>query len=101
MGHKSVCLNCRKAYNNYIDLEEHKKEICPECGGRMYFLSHLFKPPRRIDLKKWKVVKFLVEQGFDYSHLYELVGPGTYKQIGKYPETMKEAQELVKKYKMK
>lgn len=98
MGYKSVCVECRKAYNNYVDLNTHKKVICPDCGESMYFLSHLFKPPRRNDTKRWKVVKFLVENGFDYYHLYEMIEPGVYSQLGKYPETMIEAEELVKNF---
>lgn len=96
MGYKSVCLECKKAYNNSIDLDNHKKEVCPDCGASMYFLSHMFKPPKKTDAKKWNVVKYLVESGFNYSHTYDLIAPGVYKQLGKYPETMKEAAEFVK-----
>ncbi|XOV68684.1 MAG: hypothetical protein ACFHU9_05865 [Fluviicola sp.] len=98
MGYKSVCLECKKAYNNYIDLDSHKKEICPDCGETMSFLSHMFKPPKKTDSKKWEVVKYLVENGFNYYHTYDMIEPGVYKQLGKYPETMKEAQEFVKTF---
>lgn len=98
MGHKSVCLSCRKAYNNYIDLAHHKKEICPESGGNIHFLHHLFKPPKKTDGKKWDVVKFLVEHGFNYYHTYNTIIPGVYRQLGKYPETMEEAKEFVKTF---
>lgn len=98
MGYKSVCLECRKAYNNFVDLDNHKKEVCPDCGESMFFLSHLFKPPKRTDHKKWKVVKFLVESGFNYYHTYTRIKPGVYSQMGKYPETMKEAEEFVKTF---
>ena len=98
MGYKSVCLECKKAYNNYLDLDKNKKEICPECGKSMYFLSHMFKPPRKTDVKKWNVVKYIVESGFNYYHTYEMISPGVFQQQGKYPETMKEAEEFVKSF---
>lgn len=98
MGHKSVCLTCRKAYNNYIDLANYTKEICPECGETMYYLHHLFKPPKKTDIKKWEVVKFLVEQGFNYYHTYYMIAPGIYRQLGKYPETMEEAKEFAQTF---
>ena len=98
MGYKSVCLQCNKAYNNYVDLDQHKKEICPDCGESMHFLSHMFRPPKKSDVKKWKVVKFLVEKGFKYYHNYDMIEPGLYLQMGKYPETMKEAEEFVQNY---
>ncbi len=98
MGYKSVCLACKKAYNNYIDLDHHKKEICPDCGETMCFLSHLFKPPKKTDSQKWKVVKYLVENGFNYDHTFEMITPGVYKQLGKFPETIKEAEEFIKTF---
>lgn len=98
MGYKSVCLDCRKAYNNYLDLDQQKKEVCPDCGVIMHFLSHMFKPPKKSDAKKWKVVKYLVENGFNYYHTYDMVELGVYRELGKYPETMKEAEEFVKAF---
>lgn len=98
MGHKSVCLDCKKAYNNFIDLDHHKKEICPDCGGFMCFINQMFKPPKRTDDKKWQVVRFLIENGFTYTHNFEMIQSGVYLQLGKYPETMKEAKEFVKSF---
>ena len=98
MGHKSVCVDCRKAFSNFLEVNDHKKEVCPESGATMYFVNQMFKPPKRTDEKKWEVVKYILGSGFDYSHLYEMIDNGVYKQLGQYPETMKEAKELVQRF---
>ena len=98
MGYKSVCLEYNKAYNKPIELDRHKKEVCPGCGESMHVLSHMFRPPKKSDSKKWKVVRYLVESGFKYYHNFDMIKPGVYLQTGKYPETMKEAEEFVKTY---
>lgn len=79
-------------------MDDPKKEICPDCGTKMYFVSHHFKPPRKTDDKKWKVVRFLIEKGYNYDHIYERIDDGVYQQLGKYPETMKDAEEFVKNF---
>ena len=60
----------------------------------MTLMPHRFRPPKKLDLKKWEVVEFLVLKGFKYGHVYRSVG-----KYAKYPETMKDALEFVEKYK--
>ncbi len=64
MCYKKVCLDCRKAFNRPADLEKAHISTCPQCGKNMTELYHLFQPPKQIDIKKWNVVKFLVENRF-------------------------------------
>src|SRR5690606_31330077 len=71
MGHKKVCLNCRKAFNQNSDFEIQSGFSCPECGQKMVEVNHKFRPPKKADLKSWNVVKFLIENGFLYQHVYK------------------------------
>jgi hypothetical protein len=52
---KMVCFKCRRSF----------KEIsrCPECGDWLESLGRDFKPPRRADVKAWRVVVELYSQG--------------------------------------
>jgi predicted RNA-binding Zn-ribbon protein involved in translation (DUF1610 family) len=94
MGYKSVCLHCKKAFSQGTDFTKFKEnKICPDCGKPMTFLSEKFQPPPKTDDKKWEVVRFFVNSGFDYS-----------TKIGgdisiSYNETLTKAKELVFKYK--
>jgi predicted RNA-binding Zn-ribbon protein involved in translation (DUF1610 family) len=95
MGHKSVCLDCRKVFSQGTDFTKFKRDkVCPNCGKPMVFLSEKFKPPKKTDDKKWEVVSFFVENGFDYS---TKIGGDDY--FISYSETLEEAKEVVRKYK--
>ena len=103
MGHKSVCLNCRKAFNQGTDYENRVESNCPECGQLRISMPHRFRPPKKSDLKKWEVIKFLVEQGFKYQHVFKDItlknGSEDYSNYASYPENMDEAKLFVEKYK--
>lgn len=99
MGYKKVCLECRKAFSLGTELTNKSNLTCPECGNQATLFNHLFRPPKRDDIKKWKVVEFLKNQGFIYQHIYiEYSTSGCSGQL-QYPETMAEAKEFVKTYK--
>ena len=70
----------------------------------MTLLPHRFKPPKKTEDKKWETVKFLIEHGFYYQHIYKKVettenGNIVYENYAKYPENLKDAIEFVEKYK--
>ena len=92
MGYKSVCLNCRKAFSTGRDYPISEK--CLECGNEYIFYNHKFKPPKKDDIKAWKVVGFLHEHGFNYQHVWE-----SKESYAEYPKTLEEAKEFVIKYK--
>lgn len=93
MGYKSVCLDCKIAFSQGTDYTKFKNDkVCPNCGKAMAFLSEKFKPPRKTDDKKWEVVKFFVENGFDYS---SKIGGDVFIS---YNETLEEAKEIIRKY---
>jgi len=100
MGHKIVCLTCRKAFNNNLGWE-HDFGKCQECGDKYFYFNHKFKPPKRTNIKAWAVVKYLCEYGFNYQHINESYIKS--RQYGhfvyaKYPSNMKEAIIFVDKH---
>jgi DNA-directed RNA polymerase subunit RPC12/RpoP len=69
MGYKVICLNCRKAFNISSDYNAHVPKKCPECSSQLVMFNHKFQPPKQSDIKAWKVVAFLYENGFNYQHV--------------------------------
>lgn len=64
----------------------------------MEFISHLFKPPRTNDEKAWRVVEFLVANGFRYQRVYRSFPRGARERSIPYPDDMNEAKQFVVKY---
>jgi hypothetical protein len=103
MGHKKVCLECRLTLNRPFDIGSEQTYPCPECGKPMTLLPHLFKPPKKTEDKKWETVKFLIENGFYFQHIYEIVetknGVTNYQNYAKYSDNLRDAKEFVEQYK--
>jgi transposase-like protein len=103
MGHKKVCLECRMTLNRPFDSGSEQTYPCPECGNPMTLLPHRFRPPKKTEDKKWETVKFLIENGFYYQHINEIVetknGVTKYQNYAKYPDNLRDAKEFVEKYK--
>jgi DNA-directed RNA polymerase subunit RPC12/RpoP len=103
MGHKKVCLNCRKAFNQNSDLEIQSGLTCPECGQKMTKVNHKFRPPKKSDIKKWDVVEYLIENGFLFQHIYkdidEKKGLISKEKSVDYPTNMSEAKIFVEEFK--
>lgn len=97
MGYKNVCLSCRISFSEGGDYNLFNKEReCPECKRRMIFVNQKFKPPKKTDTKAWKVVELLLENSFVFQSVYEKEDK-VWIPV-KYPKTLEEAQEFVKKY---
>ena len=104
MSNKNLCFSCKKAFSTDVNFNEIKESKCPECGKIMTKVSHRFRPPKKTDDKKWEIVKYLVEHGFVYQHIYEKVyvnsnGTLSYENYAEYPENIKDAIDFVEKYK--
>lgn len=104
MGYKSVCIDCRKSLNRALDFGSEREYPCSDCGKPMILLSHLFKPPKKTDTKHWETVKFLVNNGFSYHHIYKTVEKKngmiiSHQGYVSYPDNLKDAKEFVEKYK--
>ncbi|NQX96829.1 MAG: hypothetical protein HRT73_02980 [Flavobacteriales bacterium] len=95
MGHKNVCVNCKKSFNLGMGTENLREGNCPECGNKMKLVSHRFRPPKKTDIKKWKVVEYLFQNGFYFDHIQD----PEHQSWVPYPENMNEAKDFVKKYK--
>ena len=95
MGHKNVCLTCQKSVNLNSDyvLAEKQSMKCSKCGRLMIRYPHRFRPPAKNADKKWEVVRYLNQNGFHFHHVSES-GKDRYFKI---PETMREAQEFVRR----
>ncbi|MBA3680228.1 MAG: hypothetical protein H0W73_03435 [Bacteroidetes bacterium] len=99
MGYKKVCFTCRKAFSVYKNATEKINRSCPECGKQTIIFSHLFKPPKQTDIKKWKVVEFLKDHGFVYQRVYATYTDSILSGQSGYPETMAEAKKFIIDYK--
>lgn len=62
MGHK-VTLN--RPFDSGSELQY----PCPECGKPMFLLSHLFRPPKKTDDKKWKTVNIPAKRSVGFGYL--------------------------------
>lgn len=103
MGHKKLCLECRLTQNRPFDSGSELTYPCPECGKQMILLPHRFRPPKKNDDKKWETVKFLIDNGFYFQHIYEEIttkdGVTSFKDHIVYPDNIRDAKEFVVKYK--
>jgi len=102
MGHKKVCLNCRKAFNQNSDFRIQSGMTCPACGTEMTEVNHKFRPPKKSDLKAWNVSKYLIENGFLYQHIYKNIeernGLVIKEKYVDYPKTMSDAKKFVSEF---
>lgn len=101
MGYKIVCLKCRKAFSNNLGYK-HNFGKCQECGSDYIYYNHKFRPPKRDNLKAWKVVSFLYQHGFTFQHVdkeYIKTRQYGYMLYDKYPTNLKDAKSFVAKYK--
>ncbi len=77
---------------------------CPECGNLSIAVTNRFRPPKVDGNRKWEVVKFLIENGFQYQHIsiYESDRHGIkrFVRYARYPENMIDAIEFVEQYKI-
>jgi hypothetical protein len=103
MGHKKVCLECKLTFNRDFDFGSDLTYPCPECQKSMILLPHRFRPPKKSDDKGWQLVKFLLDNGFYFQHIYqngsdELNGKLTNNYVS-YPKNLPEAKEFIITYK--
>ena len=92
MGNKSVCLNCRISFSYGMDYDDIISRSCPQCQNEMINVDYKFKAPKKYYIKKWTIIKYLLENGFYFQHIYEN------NKAVKYPENMKDAKIFVEKY---
>ena len=95
MGHKYVCLRCRKCFSAGTDFTKFQyNKKCPECSAPMVLLNEKFKAPLRTDVAKWEIVKMLVDNGFRYQTIYDPVSGDRVP----YPTTKTDAEEFIRRF---
>ena len=91
-----VCFTCRTSFKRPRGQDG---PPCPSCAGPTVGLSEKFQAPPKKDVKAWRVVEFLVENGFRFASIWERDERGLCLHVpGAYPRTMDEAKEFVVRY---
>ena len=63
----------------------------------MVNVDYKFRAPKKDNIKKWEAIKYLLENGFYFQHVYEN-NSWENNQTVKYPQNMKDAKIFVEKY---
>ena len=96
-----ACFTCRTAHKRGFKgspAEFPLTMACPVCQDDMVNVGRHFKAPKKSDIAQWKKVKFLVEHGFVFQHVYQTGEDGrVYYQVD-YPKTLEEARQFVVLY---
>lgn len=98
MGYKIICTECRTSYSKGNDPENLFESNCSSCGQKMILVDHKFKPPKKSEIKKWQVVKLLVENGLTFQAVHEKLEKGVYLRVN-YPKNLSEAKEFIQRFK--
>ena len=86
-----ACFDCRKSFHATMEWDKTKRRdidfLCPECKQPMHSMGLDFKAPRQQDIRQWRKVKMLYENGFNYHNC----GCGT----GLRPKRLSEVKEFL------
>ena len=59
-----ACFDCRKSFAKEESASARK---CPECTKPMIDMGAFFEPPRKLSVKRWKIVKVLADYGYRFN----------------------------------
>ena len=59
-----ACFDCRKSFAK--DASETARK-CPECAQSMTDMGAYFEPPRKLNKKRWAVMKVLADSGYKFN----------------------------------
>ncbi len=59
-----ACFDCRKSFAK--DESENPRK-CPECAKKMIDMGAYFEPPRKLNKKRWEVMKILADYGYKFN----------------------------------
>ncbi len=59
-----ACFDCRKSYAK--DASETPRK-CPECAKPMADMGAYFEPPRKLNAKRWAVMKVLADYDYKFN----------------------------------
>jgi hypothetical protein len=60
-----ACFDCRKSFAKEPLREGARK--CPECAELMTGMGAFFEPPRKLNKKRWEVMKVLADYGYRFN----------------------------------
>ena len=60
-----ACFECRKSFAKEPLIEGARK--CPECVQPMIDMGTFFEPPRKLNKKRWEVMKVLADAGYKFN----------------------------------
>jgi hypothetical protein len=59
-----ACFDCRKSFAKEASETPRK---CPECAKPMTDMGAYFEPPRKLNVKRWAVMKVLADYGYKFN----------------------------------
>ncbi len=59
-----ACFDCRKSFAKD---ESDAPRKCPECAKLMIDMGAYFEPPRKLNKKRWEVMKVLADYGYKFN----------------------------------
>ena len=59
-----ACFDCRKSFAKEESASARK---CPECAKLMTDMGAFFEPPRKLNVKRWAVMKVLADAGYRFN----------------------------------
>ena len=62
-----ACFDCRKSFAKEPVGREGSPRKCPECSKPMTDMGAYFEPPRKLNKKRWEVMKVLADYGFRFN----------------------------------
>lgn len=65
-----ACFDCRKSFAKDASASGRK---CPECARAMIDMGAYFEPPRRLNKKRWEVMKILADYGYKFNDKDSLI----------------------------
>jgi len=63
---KWVCFNCRKSFTRVRSVTEPEDVVCPDCKTKATDMGHLFQPPPKRDIRRWKIMEILGRNNFRF-----------------------------------
>ncbi len=59
-----ACFDCRESFAK--DAQDTPRK-CPECAKPMIDMGAYFEPPRKLNKKRWEVMKVLADYGYKFN----------------------------------
>jgi hypothetical protein len=64
---KWACFTCRKSFTRVRSVTQPEDVIFPDCKTKSTDMGHLFEPPPKRDIRRWKIVEMLDRNNLRFS----------------------------------